>query len=362
MRRVLLDITRIYRRRLHQHDTGIDRVERAYLTRLETDPNAFVLIRVGWFVFIFSASRADKILQLKAAESASAIREYQNLANFERSGMKRHGLNECRGYQYINVGHTYHPDWFFRKLFKLNISIKSMIHDVLPLDYPEFTREDQISAFQRKFDLLTKYSQVVLTPSEYSKRRIDHFSAQNFEVRVCPLASKLKIPNLKVENAWLMLGTIEPRKNHLMMLNIWEHLISEGCEPPDLWIVGARGWRNEGVFNFLDNSRLMGSRIYEIGACDDEEMKSYFARAKGLLFPSFCEGFGLPLLEALKNQKPYLASDIPPFREITGQDGKELIDPNDFDTWAKRVLEEPENVIDLPNEYSWPKHFECALT
>jgi glycosyltransferase involved in cell wall biosynthesis len=137
---------------------------------------------------------------------------------------------------------------------------------------------------------------------------------------------------------FVVLGTIEPRKNHLLLLNLWTRLASVVAEPPRLLVIGARGWENEQVVDLLERSRRLRGLVEEHNGLSDAEVGALLCDARALLLPSFAEGFGLPLAEALASGIPVICSDIPVFREV-GRDAPEYHDPLDLQGWSQAVVE-----------------------
>ena len=138
---------------------------------------------------------------------------------------------------------------------------------------------------------------------------------------------------------FVVLGTIEPRKNHLLLLHVWRQLVAEmGEAAPRLVVIGQRGWECEQVVDLLDRCTALREHVIELPRCDDQELATWLAHAQALLFPSFIEGFGMPLVEALTLRVPVIASDLPVFREIAG-DIPHYLDPLDGPGWRRAVLD-----------------------
>jgi glycosyltransferase involved in cell wall biosynthesis len=137
---------------------------------------------------------------------------------------------------------------------------------------------------------------------------------------------------------FVILGTIEARKNHLLLLRVWLRLIRRlGTDAPRLLIIGQRGWECQQVFDLLDQNQLLKQAVLEINTCDDAELADHLRKACALLFPSLAEGYGLPLVEALKLGVPVIASDLPVFRELAG-DIPEYLDARDESAWERTIL------------------------
>ena len=139
---------------------------------------------------------------------------------------------------------------------------------------------------------------------------------------------------------FVCLSTIEPRKNHKLLLDVWTefHDTLPQSEIPHLHIVGRRGWMNEEVFKTLDTAPFMGKTVFEHNRMPDEQLGPLMKGARALLFPSFTEGFGYPLVESLQMQVPVICSNLPCFHEIAG-DAPVYIDIKSQQKWAEKIRE-----------------------
>jgi glycosyltransferase involved in cell wall biosynthesis len=138
---------------------------------------------------------------------------------------------------------------------------------------------------------------------------------------------------------FVMLGTIEPRKNHWFVLHVWRRLVEvHGARAPTLVIIGRRGWECENVVDMLERCAPLRGKVIEEGHCSDARLYNYLHHAQALLFPSFVEGYGMPLAEALVMNVPVIASDLPVFREIAA-DVPDYLDPLDGPGWISSVLD-----------------------
>ena len=124
----------------------------------------------------------------------------------------------------------------------------------------------------------------------------------------------------------LVVGTIEPRKNHKVILDAFEQHWASGGQSK-LCIVGRVGWMCEDIVLRLKSHPASGKRLFWFNNADDDELEFAYQNADALIFASFVEGFGLPLVEGLQRGLPAIASDIPVFREVAG-DFAEYFDPN----------------------------------
>ena len=154
---------------------------------------------------------------------------------------------------------------------------------------------------------------------------------------------------------FLMVSTIEPRKNHAFLLDVFERLWSQNHQVL-LVFVGRVGWEVKELMRRIDLHPKRDSLFFVFHDLNDAELSYCYSHATSLLFPSFAEGFGLPIIEALEHGLPVIASNIPVHREI----GKNLlmyIDPNEPETLMTRVLKILQNEkVDeryIPNGFQW---------
>ena len=117
--------------------------------------------------------------------------------------------------------------------------------------------------------------------------------------------------------AFLMVGTIEPRKGQEQVLSAFELLWQQQVDVA-LVIVGKEGWETEALINRIRNNKYLNTNLFWLPGIDDMFLKKIYATAKCLIAASLGEGFGLPLIEAAQHKLPIIARDIPIFREVAG--------------------------------------------
>jgi len=158
---------------------------------------------------------------------------------------------------------------------------------------------------------------------------------------------------------FVTVGTIEPRKNHALLLDVWQRL---GPDAPRLLICGARGWNNNAVFAALDSKP---ANVVELSGLTDSELAGVIKGAQALLFPSFAEGFGLPPLEALSLGTPVVCADLPVLTETIGANGIYL-DPSNPSAWEMAVIAlAGADRSQVQKEFTpptWEAHFKIVFT
>lgn len=117
---------------------------------------------------------------------------------------------------------------------------------------------------------------------------------------------------------FLMVGTIEPRKNHAQVLEAFENLWAQGLKI-NLVIVGKSGWMLESFIKKIKNHLYNGLQLFWLENVSDEFLEKLYANSTCLIASSEGEGFGLPLIEAAQHDLPIIARDIPEFREVAGE-------------------------------------------
>jgi len=222
------------------------------------------------------------------------------------------------------------------------------IHDLLPLEAPEYFRPAEYARHQRRIAAVARFGAAAIVSTNIVKNSLRERLAQlgnrtmpiyAAAPPVAPIFTKHESHDdeLADHKYFLMCGTLEPRKNHLMILNVWRELVSRyGAAAPKLILVGARGWENENIIDLLERCRPLRGHVLEVAGLTTPAFKRLLKGARALLMPSFAEGYGLPIVEALAVGAPVIASDIPVFREIAG-DRSHRLNPIDGEGWLRAI-------------------------
>lgn len=226
------------------------------------------------------------------------------------------------------------------------------IHDLIPIEFPEYQRPEGVARFRRFLDEIAAAPAFFATNSADTARRLAaHAQSEGWRVEgiavrtprlgavapTGPLRPAVAVALADPSPCFLCVGTIEPRKNHLLLLSLWRALAAEGAAPR-LVLVGRRGWENEMVVDMLERCPAVRRRVTEFGDLADHEVAALMGGARALLMPSFAEGLGVPLIEAAAAGLPAIVSDLPALREIAAP-GTVFLDPLDGPGWRRAIMD-----------------------
>ena len=217
--------------------------------------------------------------------------------------------------------------------------VVSVIHDLIPITHPQYCDQEFVKSFAQLFPRVVELSDGLIGISQTVQKSVEKYVAQH-----CPgwaqrgvfdffyLGADFKVNTLSQQDQpspdiaallssnlpfFLAVGTVEPRKGYRYLLEGFEILWLQGKTHP-LVIVGKVGWLCSDVLKMAQELRLSGRPILMLHDVDDYTLDLLYKKSAAVIFPSFIEGFGLPLVEALVRGKQVLASNIEVFEEIGG--------------------------------------------
>jgi glycosyltransferase involved in cell wall biosynthesis len=230
-----------------------------------------------------------------------------------------------------------------------------LIYDIIPLRRPEWFEEGVAEHFRTWFDGAITLADTILTISDATARDVTAYSKRNglslravptaipigtgFTTRrpstiVRPVSTRLPPPNTYA----LIVSTIEVRKNHILLFRVWRRLLEDMpiTSVPTLVFAGRVGWLVSDLMQELRNCNFLDGKIIHIDSPTDAELETLYAGCLFTLFPSFCEGWGLPVTESHAFGRPCIISNTSSLPEAGGQLAR-YIDPDDT-TQAYRVI------------------------
>lgn len=350
-RPIWLDIARLVERACVGSLTGIDRVELAYAEHLITwapERTRFVMIgrwssrlrmlpdavtrrfltgvRRAWGAGTPSDMRGSAVRLLAIAAVAPPV-----------------PADPSAVYLLVSHRHLHKHSALAQAVRRSGVAFVPLIHDLIPMEFPEYGRPGEAARHRCRLDTVVRLADGVIVNSAATRTALAAYLPAGRPVLVAPLGVSPPAPGpapiVGGRPYFLCVGTIEPRKNHLLLLHLWRRLIAEhGETAPRLLIVGQRGWENENVVDLLDRCTALRGHVTELGTVSDTRLTALLRSARALLMPSFAEGFGLPVAEALAHGTPVLCSDLPALREAGGS-VPEYLDPLDTPAWGAAVMD-----------------------
>ena len=322
--------------------TGIDRVCLAYLRHF--GPRAQAVVQHDRFRRILDRDASQALFDLLETAPDRFRMRLVGGAFRHLGGLRCGGENRL----YLNIGHTGLDSSGFRPwVAKSHVRPIYLVHDLIPITHPEFCRPGEAERHRDRMRTVLTTGAGVIGNSQATIDELSRFADAEGLPKPPMLALWLGVDPLPrpapapppERPTFVVLGTIEGRKNHLMLLGIWSRLVERlGSQAPRLLIIGQRGWEADRVFETLDTNDRLRGHVVELNHCPDEELAHHLGSARALLFPSLVEGFGLPLVEALGTGTPVIASDLPVFREI-GRDIPTYVAPLDAAAWEASIVD-----------------------
>ena len=251
---------------------------------------------------------------------------------------------------YINVGQVGLAIPRIVSWLRQRPDVKSvfMLHDVIPLERPELVSGRDHRRHGMIIDRTARYASGLIASTAAAREAVLNalclrgrptIPVETVPFPVAPVFLQNDAPDQELceRDYFVVCGTIEPRKNHHLLLNVWRELVAQrGPRAPKLVMVGSPGWGSRSVLHALEQSWPLRDRVILARGLSSPALRRLIVHAKALLMPSFAEGFGLPIIEALAVGTPVIASDLPAHREIA--DGLAVYrDPTDRAGWLADI-------------------------
>ena len=355
-----IDISNYTETRAH---TGIQRVVREITTRLLSKK-----IEFEYFIIYFDID-LQKFVKIKNRE----------VLDF---------LNDVKTYKFkytkdtLDIDHIKNGDIFFdmdgawnnglkrtylyKRLKENNAQIFNFIYDLVPIVKPQFSHINTIRNFATFIFAVYKYSDLVFFDSRSAekdfldiKKQID--IRRNISTRVVKLGSDIHLKEeIKEDFKYskiidskyiLFVGTLEPRKNQALMLDVFEKL-EKKYRDLHVVFVGREGWNNSELINKIKNHTLLNKKLYWLNQVTDEELSVLYENAYICTYLSEYEGFGLPIAESLGYGKITITSKNSSMYEV-GKNFADYLMYNSFNELHDTIT----SYLDNNNLYELKKDF-----
>lgn len=237
-----------------------------------------------------------------------------------------------------------------------------LCYDIIPILFPQFYKPHDVESFTRYFEGAFPAADLVLVNSRRVEADVRAWCARRGlplgPTAVVPLGADIPagaaapgrtdaLPHgLEPGRFALFVSTIEPRKGHRLLYEVWLRLLAAGVPQRTgfkLVFVGRPGWMVEDLVRALDSDERLKGTLLRLDRVDDTAMRALSANAAFGLYPSRYEGYGLPLVEAFHLGKAVIASTGGSLPEVAGAFSP-CLDPEDPDAWfdtLERWIEDP---------------------
>jgi glycosyltransferase involved in cell wall biosynthesis len=310
---------------------GLDRLERLWSETLQPHEDR-VLVRIKQQLSGQSGPRTEMSGGHNRAGigPASRVLELLSVSGFSFGASVVNGVP--KNAIYLNVGQVGLAIPRIVSWLRHRPDVKSvfMLHDVIPLERPELVSRKDQRRHRRIVERTARYASGLIASTAVVREAVlnalclqgrSTIPVETVPFPVAPVFLENDGPDKELgeHDYFVVCGTIEPRKNHHLLLKVWRELIRQrGSYAPKLVIVGSPGWGAGSVLDTLERCPTLYGRVILAHGLSSPALRRLVAHAKGLLMPSFAEGFGLPIIEALAVGTPVIASDLPAHREIAG--------------------------------------------
>ncbi len=257
----------------------------------------------------------------------------------------------------------------------------TLCYDLIALRFPQYLPVLGVAAFDRYWRSMFTQSDRILVLSQHVANDIRRHCAESglnaAELRVVQPGfdqlptqiSKESPSGLEAGRYILYVSTVEPRKGHDMLLDIWERLLEAGVPQRHrfkLVFVGRRGWQVDELMKRIETHPALGDSFLHLVEVDNDGLASFYANAAFCVFPSRYEGFGLSVIECFSHGKAIIASTAGALPEaVNGL--SPCLDPEDGEAWfatLSRWIEDPAARSayeeQIRRSFAWPDWTEAA--
>jgi glycosyltransferase involved in cell wall biosynthesis len=232
----------------------------------------------------------------------------------------------------------------YQALKRAGVRIAVYIYDIIPITHPEFCAPELVARFSRCLFHFIRLADVIFTISEFSAVDLKRYCAERgiplAPVRPVKLAHQLDsgessagraspaVKSLLDRPFVLFVSTIEARKNHNYLFQIWQKLLERHPQDqvPELVFVGRPGWRVKDLMGSFASRNHLDGKLHILSNVSDADLSLLYRAAQFSAFPSFVEGWGLPIGESLAFGTPCIASTTSSMPEVGG-DLVDYVDP-----------------------------------
>lgn len=252
---------------------------------------------------------------------------------------------------------------------ELDLFLVSTVYDLIPVLEPQFFGKGFGPHYGRHLMDTLWCSDLILSISEHTSRDLTNFADEMCTPKPRILTFRLgdepdevihRPPHrndIRANEYVLSVGTVEVRKNHDILYKVWDAALAQGLPIPQLVIVGRPGWLTHDLLYQIEANKRTKNSIVLLNNTDDDELGWLYQNCLFTVYPSWYEGWGLPIAESAKFGKFCLASNTSSMPEVAGE-LFDYFDPGDAQGLLELVMKYSQDhvalagkVHSLENEY-----------
>jgi len=247
-----------------------------------------------------------------------------------------------------------------KALRQRGVIVTIFIHDLIQINNPEVVHKEATESFRRCLLDVADIANFFTTNSAFVARNLRRFlkheAGIDTPVYPVPLATEMQPSPIEPweeeslraefgENGYVLcVCTIEIRKNHIYLIRIWQELLRSGrTDIPKLVLIGKWGWEIEHLRSLLDRTNNLNDMVRVMTGVSDSQLATLYRNCRFTVYPSFAEGWGLPIGESLVFGKPCISAGVTSMPEVGGPLVR-YVDPLDVTTGlsaVKQILDDP---------------------
>lgn len=319
--------------------TGIQRVVREVVTRLlQKQELEIVLLSSTKGQFYFDILDNKKFLEY----FVSGVGEREQIFSGKRCELK----DIEAGSTFFDIDSVWNAhirrSAILPELKKQGVKIAVYVYDIIPITYPQYCHENTTFFFMNYLGAFLQYADIIIVSAESTLRQInkltERLGLKRKKIYVSWLGADFtaksnqgeyvekEVKNIVKQGRYILcIGTIEPRKNHKLLLDAYDEKLADmGI---NMVFAGKIGWNVEELHQRILKHPKYGKGLYHLKGLNDASIDYLYRNAYVVAFPTFEEGFGLPVIESIQRKSLLVASDIPVLREVGGE-YCDYFDPN----------------------------------
>lgn len=374
--------------------TGVPRVMDELVRRFALDsetyfvrwqPQGYTQVAYPFAAHEIVASSPPRIKQLaKSAYERSrvakkAVHASRKLASIQKKAVTQQYVGLAKGDVLLVLADWHGGDPSFVKYLvdskNAGVKIVQIVYDMLPLVTPQYSGHST-EMLRRYSTTIYPLCDLIFSISEHTRKDIEAWLQKN-KLHVPPISvfrlgddfshvASVAPKNVTLPKEYILcVGTIEARKNHTLLYYTYKMASRKGISLPPLVLVGRVGWLAEDIVTIMKLDPEVKDQIFILNNVNDAELAWLYENCEFTVYPSFYEGWGLPIAESIAYNKPVIASNTSSMTEIAG-DIIKYFSPVSPEECLERIIELTDSDFMVKSKkdlkryvpYSWDQTFE----